>query len=127
MVEGLIHCFAFGFALGAVFRVGFRFQTLAGDGFAAVEADSVFGIFEPLERLVDLMGGSPRRVFRLGGGLGPGLPADIAVLDLDNEYTIDSRDFLSKGKSTPFDGWRVRGRVVMTLMDGKAVYNSLTK
>ena len=80
----------------------------------------------PLERLVELMGGSPRRIFRLGGVLGPGLPADITVLDLDNEYTIDSRDFLSKGKSTPFDGWRVRGRVVMTLMDGKAVYNSLT-
>ena len=81
----------------------------------------------PLERLVELMGASPRRIFRLGGGLGPGQPADIAVLDLDNEYTIDSRDFLSKGKSTPFDGWRVRGRVALTLMDGKAVYNSLTK
>ena len=81
----------------------------------------------PLERLVELMGASPRRIFRLGGGLGPGLPADVAVLDLDNEYTIDSRDFLSKGKSTPFDGWRVRGRVALTLMDGKAVYNSLTK
>ena len=55
------------------------------------------------------------------------MPADIAVLDLENEFTIDSRTFLSKGRSTPFDGWKVRGKVLMTLKDGKAVYNNLTK
>ena len=47
--------------------------------------------------------------------------------DLEKEYTIDSRSFLSMGKATPFDGWKVRGEVVMTLKDGKAVYNNLTK
>ena len=78
-----------------------------------------------LERLVELISGSPRRIFRLGGGLAPGLPADLAVLDLDEEFTIDSRNFLSMGKSTPFDGWKVRGKVLMTLKDGKAVYNNL--
>ena len=80
-----------------------------------------------LERLVELMSGSPRRIFRLGGGLGPGQPADIAVIDIEKEYNIDSRTFLSKGRSTPFDGWKVRGEVLMTLKDGKAVYNNLTK
>ena len=80
-----------------------------------------------LERLVEAMSTSPRRIFRIGGALEPGMPADIAVLDLDNEYTIDSNTFLSKGRSTPFDGWRVRGEVLMTLKDGKAVYNNLTK
>ena len=80
-----------------------------------------------LGRLVEAMSGSPRRIFRIGGGLEPGMPADITVLDLEKEYTIDSRSFLSMGKATPFDGWKVRGEVVMTLKDGKAVYNNLTK
>ena len=80
-----------------------------------------------LERLVEAMSTSPRRIFRIGGALEPGMPADLAVLDLDNEFTIDSNTFLSKGRSTPFDGWKVRGKVLMTLKDGKAVYNNLTK
>ena len=73
------------------------------------------------------MSTAPRRIFRLGGGLEPGMPADLAVLDLEKEYNLDSRTFLSKGKSTPFDGLKVRGEVVMTLKDGRAVFNSLTK
>ena len=80
-----------------------------------------------LERLVEAMSTAPRRIFRIGGALEPGMPADIAVLDLKNEFTIDSNTFLSKGRSTPFDGWRVRGRVLMALKDGKAIYNNLTK
>ena len=81
-----------------------------------------------LERLVELMSTSPRRIFRLGGGaLAPGMPADLTIIDLDKEYTIDSRSFLSMGKATPFDGWKVRGEVVMTMKDGRAVYNNLTK
>ena len=81
-----------------------------------------------LERLVEAMSTAPRRIFRLGGGtIGPGMPADITVIDLDREYNIDSRTFLSMGKATPFDGLKVRGEVVLTLMGGRAVYNSLTK
>ena len=80
-----------------------------------------------LERLVKAMSTSPRRIFRIGGALEPGMPADLAILNLDNEFTIDSNTFLSKGRSTPFDGWKVRGKVLMTLKDGKAVYNNLTK
>ena len=80
-----------------------------------------------LERLVEAMSEAPRRIFRLGGGLEPGMPADLAIIDLEKEFTIDSRSFLSKGKATPFDGRTVRGEVVMTLKDGKAVYNNLTK
>ena len=80
-----------------------------------------------LERLVEAMSEAPRRIFRLGGGLEPGMPADLAIIDLEKEFIIDSRSFLSKGKATPFDGRTVRGEVVMTLKDGKAVYNNLTK
>ena len=80
-----------------------------------------------LERLVEAMSEAPRRIFRIGGALEPGMPADLAIIDLEKEYIIDSRNFLSKGKATPFEGWTVRGEVLMTLKDGKAVYNNLTK
>ena len=90
------------------------------DGLGITGHDVVYDFDEPPPEGRVFFAGAPVRT-------GSPAPTDITVLDLDNEYTIDSRDFLSKGKSTPFDGWRVRGRVVMTLMDGKAVYNSLTK
>ena len=80
-----------------------------------------------LERLVEAMSTAPRRIFRIGGALEPGMPADIAVLDMENEFTIDCNTFLSKGRSTPFDGWKVRGRVLMTFKDGKVIYNNLAK
>ena len=50
------------------------------------------------------------------------MTADLTILDLDTEFTIDSKTFLSKGKSTPFDGARVQGHSVLTMVDGKIVY-----
>jgi len=81
----------------------------------------------PLERLLEAMSAAPRRIFRLGGALEKGAPADLAVIDLEERFTIDSRTFASMGKATPFDGWEVRGRVVLTLKDGKEAYNNLTR
>ncbi len=76
-----------------------------------------------LKRLTELLCTSPRRIFGLGGGvLEEGAPADITLIDLKDSYTIDSRQFLSKGHSTPFEGMEVRGKVKMTLKDGKIVY-----
>ena len=75
-----------------------------------------------LERLLDALCATPRRIFRLGGALREGEPANLTVLDLNASYTIDSRLFLSKGHATPFDGMAVRGEVMMTLMKGKPVW-----
>ncbi len=46
----------------------------------------------------------------------------FTVWDLDSLYRIDSAQFLSKGKSTPFNGWTVQGRCMMTVMNGEIVY-----
>ena len=81
----------------------------------------------PLTRLLEAMTTAPRRIFRLGGALETGAPADLAVIDLEHPFTIDSRTFASKGKATPFEGWSVRGRVLLNLKNGIAVYNNLTK
>jgi dihydroorotase len=78
-----------------------------------------------LERLLDALCATPRRIFRLGGALREGERADLTVLDLNAGYTIDSSRFLSKGHSTPFDGMAVRGTVVMIWKDGRLVWKDL--
>ena len=75
-----------------------------------------------LGRMIELMCDNPRRRFRLGGALREGEAADIALFDISTPYRIDSREFLSKGRSTPFDGWEVFGRCLLTLKDGHKVW-----
>ena len=75
-----------------------------------------------LERLLDALCTTPRRIFRLSGALREGERADLTVLNLNAAYTIDSRLFLSKGHSTPFDGMAVRSAVIQTWKDGKLVW-----
>ena len=55
-------------------------------------------------------------------GIQPGNQADLVLLDLAAQYTIDSNQFYSMGKSTPFDGWHVAGKVVRTIYRGQTVY-----
>ena len=81
------------------------------------------GIISP-ERMIELMAEAPRRIFTLGGGLAAGEKADIAVFDLDNEFTVDPATFLSKGCSTPFEGWRLHGQTILTLVDGRTAYRN---
>lgn len=78
-----------------------------------------------LERLLDALCATPRRIFRLGGALREGERADLAAFDLNATYTIDSHRFLSKGHATPFDGMAVRGAVRATWYGGKPVWNDL--
>ena len=46
------------------------------------------------------------------------------MFDLGDEYNVDPADFLSMGKSTPFEGMKVFGRCLATVYDGKVVYAS---
>ncbi len=81
------------------------------------------GIME-LGKLVELMSVNVKRRFGLPGGEGIALnaPADIAIFDIDNEFTVEPEKFLSKGKSTPFEGWRVFGKCLMTIFGGEIVW-----
>lgn len=74
-----------------------------------------------MERLIALMSCNPRRIMNLQP-VEIGAPADLAVFDLDETYKIDASLFVSKGHSTPFDGWTVQGRCVMTLLGGRPVF-----
>lgn len=78
----------------------------------------------PLADLVRRMSLEPARVLGLDAGrLVPGAPADVACVDLEREWTVDPRRFRSRGQNTPFAGWRVRGRVVLTLVAGQVVHD----
>lgn len=55
-------------------------------------------------------------------GLKPGNKANFTVFDLENRYTVDPKDFLSKGKSSPFSGKEVYGSCLMTVVDGEFAY-----
>ena len=77
----------------------------------------------PFEKLVQLMSANPASRFNLDGGrIAVGAPADIAVIDRDAEWVIDSDKFRSKGRSCPFDGMRVKGQVAVTICGGDIVY-----
>ena len=71
-----------------------------------------------LERLVELMSTAPSRRFCIP------LSGDFAIWDLTHDYTIDPARFRSRGRSTPFDGWPVLGKCLLTVHDGKAIYIS---
>ncbi len=70
-----------------------------------------------LDQLIDLLAVAPRKRF--------GIPFEsdsFTVFDLEDSYTIDPDTFLSMGKSTPFAGWNVYGRCLLTVCHGKVVW-----
>ena len=69
-----------------------------------------------MNRLVELMVINPRKRF------GIELGCDYSIWDIEEEYTIDPAEFVSMGKATPFEGWKVNGRCLATVCDGKIVY-----
>ncbi len=75
-----------------------------------------------LEHLIKLMSVNPRKRFSIKGGLEVGDRADLTVFDLSKEYKISPEQFLSKGKSTPFENMSVFGKCVMTMYGGKIVW-----
>ena len=79
-----------------------------------------------LERLIDLMCYAPSKILSLGrGSLEEGADADLAAFDLDNEFTYDKNTSLSKSRNTPFDGWKLYGETILTIMGGKTTYEKL--
>ncbi|GGN49406.1 dihydroorotase [Oceanobacillus indicireducens] len=76
-----------------------------------------------LKLLVDYLTVKPAQVFALPyGRLEVAEFADITLIDLTEEWTIDKHTFYSKGKNTPFNGWNVFGKPVLTIAGGKVVY-----
>src|SRR2546422_6168007 len=76
----------------------------------------------PLKTLIARLSCGPARLLNLAGGsLAPGTPADITILDLERELTVDPTRFHSRSRNTPFTGWTLRGGPWMTIVNGKVV------
>lgn len=80
-----------------------------------------------LPQAVALMTARPARLFGLdrggAGGLAPGAPADLAVLDLDHAWTVDPRALHSRSHNTPFQGRAMRGAALLTLCGGRPTFD----
>lgn len=80
------------------------------------------GILTPMQMAAKMSYNPAQVIHSDRGRLEVGSPADVTIIDPDTEYVIDSMDFLSKGKNTPFNGRKVKGQVTTTICDGKIVY-----
>ena len=72
-----------------------------------------------MERLMELLVTNPRSRFNLP------LDTDFSLWDLSEAYEIDPADFVSMGKAPPLAGWKVYGKCIATVCDGKLVYNAI--
>lgn len=74
-------------------------------------------------QMAEKMSTNPARILGIDrGSLIEGKAADVTIIDPACEYVINVNEFASKGKNTPFNGAKVKGRVKMTIVDGAIVY-----
>ncbi|MGC8164968.1 amidohydrolase family protein, partial [Salmonella enterica] len=75
-------------------------------------------------QLVEKMSVNPARILGINAGtLSVGAPADIALVDLNEQWTVDPEKLHGKSKNTPFKGLTFTGKVRKTILDGSVVYN----
>jgi dihydroorotase len=81
-----------------------------------------------LNLLIAKLTSEPAKIIgdRLGklSSLRVGATADVTIFDPNLEWTVDAKKFISKGKNTPLDGARLKGRVIATIYQGKIVYKN---
>lgn len=78
----------------------------------------------PLLRLIEVLSTAPAKLFGLPGGtLKPGACADLAVVDLDEPWIVQEQAIRSRSKNTCFEGARLQGRVLQTMVAGRTVFS----
>lgn len=108
---------------------------LKGSAMGVVGLETAFGVlytklvktgFIPFEKLIDMMSIKPREIFNLPGGrISEGEVADLVLLDVNKQWTVNPDEFLSMGRATPFEGWELVGKNVLTMCKGEIVYEAL--
>ncbi len=105
---------------------------LAAFGISGIETSFGFAIkylyktgLLTLNEIADKMSYNPAKILGLEGGeIKEGAAADLTIADLNEEWTVDSEKFVSKGKNTPFNGYVLQGAVKYTVVDGKIKYSA---
>ena len=91
----------------------------------AIAITVLHGHFQlPLRRIVELLSSNPARIFNLEdrGTLAEGAHADVTIFDPNKKWTFDATQSRSKSHNTPYDGWSFTGKVAVTIVGGKIVY-----
>ena len=80
-----------------------------------------------LPQAISKLSSEPARILRLKGfgQLALSGPANLTLIDPDLEFQVDVRTFYSKSKNSPFHGWKLKGKAVLTMVEGRIVYNQL--
>ncbi len=79
-----------------------------------------------LTELIEKMTTHPARILGLENGIKVGRPADITIIDPDREHVVNAAGFQSLSRNTPFDGWHMKGKAVLTMVQGKIIFDELT-
>ena len=94
-------------------------ETLLSAGLRLVHGGNI-----ALPKLLNALSTRPAEVLGLPGGrLASGAPADLIVFDPDEPYVLDKKDLRSRSKNSPFDEARLQGRVLLTMVAGRIVYD----
>ncbi len=102
---------------------------LAANGIIGLETSLPLGMklvetgVIPLTELIKKMSTNPARILGLDHGIKKGNPADITIIDPDISFKIDADSFQSLSRNTPFDGWNMKGKAILTMVGGKVVYD----
>ncbi len=76
------------------------------------------------KQMIQRMSLRPAQILNVPGGtIDVGSPADITIIDPDVEWEVDPKQFYSKSKNSPFEGWKLKGRAVLTLVGGRIVWD----
>lgn len=79
-----------------------------------------------LEKLVEMMSVRPREIFGIDGGeIKEGAVANLALLDVDKEWVVNPDNFVTMGRATPFEGWKLQGENLLTIYRGEIVYETV--
>ncbi len=76
-----------------------------------------------METLVTRMSKAPAKILGVENGIQEGNTADITIIDTNAELTVDASLFKSKSRNTPFDGMKLKGKAVLTIVGGKVVFD----
>jgi dihydroorotase len=77
-------------------------------------------------KMVELLAVNPCRILGVPGGtLTPGAAADVTLIDPDHHFTYHEKDVVSKSRNSPFLGWSLQGKAVLTILDGAITFNAL--
>lgn len=95
------------------------FETAVGVLFTKLVHSNTLSLTDTIAKLTI----EPARILGIEAGtLSVGKPADITVIDANQEWFVDANQFKSKSRNTPFHGWTLKGRAVLTMLDGRITH-----